>query len=82
MSYNRPPLLLGQRKRTSPATSSEYSMFAIPVPVLLALPELLPHQEMLRWGLLTKVTPELVRRVIFVSHEWTSGYDQGLQTTR
>ena len=49
-------------------------MFVLSVPAVLRLTELSPHQELLRTGQLTRVTPMHIGKIIFVSHEWTS-YD-------
>ena len=51
----------------STITDERYPMFAIPVPVFLKLPELLPHQDMLKMGQLVRVTPIHAGKIIFVS---------------
>ena len=47
-------------------------MFVISVKEFLALKHMLPHQALLRRGLLTAFNPELLGRILFVSHEWLS----------
>ena len=53
--------------RKSTITHEHYLMYAIPVPVFLKMPELLPHQDMLKMGQLVRVTPLHAGKVIFVS---------------
>ena len=53
--------------RKSTVTHEHYPMFAIPVLAFLKLPELLPHQDMLKMGQLVRVTPLHAGKVIFVS---------------
>ena len=53
--------------RKSTITQEHYPMYAIPVPVLLKLTEILPHQDMLKMGQLVRVTPLHAGKIIFVS---------------
>ena len=54
-------------RRFSTVTDEHYPMFAIPVPVVLKLTKILPHQDMLKMGQLVRVTPLHAGKVIFVS---------------
>ena len=54
-------------RRTSTVTDEHYPMFVIPVPAVLKLNALLPHQDMLKMGLLVRVTPLHAGKIIFVS---------------
>jgi len=58
-------------RRTSTVSEEAYPMFVLPVPILLQLTEMLPHQDMLKTGQLVQVTPQHIGKIIFVSHEWT-----------
>ena len=51
----------------STITHEHYPMYAIPVPVVLKLTEILPHQDMLKMGQLVRVTPLHAGKIIFVS---------------
>ena len=60
-------IVLDDILRKSTITHEHYPMFAIPVPVILKLTGLLPHQDMLKMGQLVRVTPLHAGKVIFVS---------------
>lgn len=53
----------------------KYPMYVIATAELLKLERMLPHQELLSSGVLTKWTPEMQGRVICVSHQWL-GYSE------
>lgn len=47
-----------------------HDMFVLPVPTLLEMGTMLPHQHLLQRGLLRRWTPDMADQVIFVSHQW------------
>mmetsp|Transcript_7948 Transcript_7948/g.20050 ORF Transcript_7948/g.20050 Transcript_7948/m.20050 type:complete len:853 (-) Transcript_7948:215-2773(-) len=66
-----PPLLFeDEAQGPLPHTTLDYPMWVLPIPTLLSLPALMPHQSLLRQDLLVPWSPEMQGRVIFVSHEW------------
>mmetsp|Transcript_72681 Transcript_72681/g.210403 ORF Transcript_72681/g.210403 Transcript_72681/m.210403 type:complete len:709 (+) Transcript_72681:43-2169(+) len=50
--------------------SVAYPMYVLPVPTLLSMDCLRPHQELLRESLVKEWMPEMEGRIIFVSHQW------------
>ena len=49
------------------AEDVEYPMYVMPLATLLALEEVLPHQELMRRGLLQEWTEDMAERTLFIS---------------
>ena len=66
------PELPRSRLRQATTTPELYPMWLLSVPQVLVMPQVLPHQELLRLGMLVRYDASRhAGRVIFVSHQWT-----------
>ena len=65
------PIPTQRPRKLSTAVEVQYPMWLLPLHHFLGLDELLPHQELLRRGMLVQWEARM-RTVIFISHQWTS----------
>lgn len=76
VSAPEPPLLFPIKEESQPhlqhshSLELKYKMYLMPVPTLLQMEALEPHQVLLQKGMLLEWTPEMDGRIIFVSHQW------------